>query len=169
VAADLMSDPSFDQSAEVRPGHSLHGFLVVAPIGCWSASLVLDIASWFAPDPALLVRISAWLVGAGLITATVAGVAGMVEAAPIPPGTAANRRVLVHLGLVMTALVLYAFGLILRAAVQVGQPAAPSTLAISAVGALLVGLIAYTGRVVRRSRRAVSQRVVRGDRPESGP
>jgi uncharacterized membrane protein len=169
VAADLMSDPSVGQPSEIRAGHSLHGYLVVAPIGCWFASLVLDIASWFAPDPALPVRISAWLVGGGLITATVAGVAGMVEAAPIPPGTAANRRVLVHLGLVMTALVLYAFGLILRAAVQVGQPAAPSTLAISAVGVLLVGLIAYTGRVVRRSRRAVSQRAVRGDRPESGP
>jgi hypothetical protein len=75
----------------------------------------------------------------------------------------------VHLGLVMTALVLYPFGLILRAAVQVSQLAAPSTLAISAVGVLLVSAIGYTGRVVRRSRCAVSQRAVRGGQPESGP
>ena len=166
-----MSDTSAPRGVRVQPARSVHSVLVLAPIGCWSASLVLDVASRFSADPALLVRVSAWLTGAGLIGAVIAGIAGMVAATPIPPGTAANRRVLVHMGLVMTLLVLYAFGLVLRAAVQVGQPAAPSTLVISAAGVLVLGVTGYTGRELRRSRRAGvstgSQRADRNGRADS--
>lgn len=142
-----MSDP------RGQPGRSAHSVLVLAPIGCWFAGLALDVASHFSADAALLVRTATWLTGAGLIGAVVAGVAGMVVAAPIPTGTPASRRVLVHVGLVMTLLVLYPFGLILRLAVETGRPAALSTIAISAAGVLVVSMTGWTGGVVRRSRR----------------
>ncbi|TQM09872.1 DUF2231 domain-containing protein [Pseudonocardia kunmingensis] len=147
-----MSDPSSTARVSPPSGRSLHSVLVLAPIGCWSSGLAFDVASLFSGDPAFLVRVGTWLTGAGLVAAVVAGIAGMVAAGPIPDGTAAQRRMLAHMGLVMTLLVLYAFGLILRLAVQLGGPAVPSTLAISATGVLLVGITGWTGRAVRRSR-----------------
>lgn len=149
----VMSDSPTSPLPGLSPPRSLHAVLVVAPIGCWSAGLVLDVASLFSADPGFLVRAGTWLTGMGLIAAIVAGIAGMVTAAPIPAATAAQNRVLVHLGLVMTLLVLYAFGLILRMAVQLGGPATTSTLAISASGVLILGVIVRTGRAVRRTRR----------------
>ena len=163
-----MSDPSPSTEALPPPGRSAHSFLVVGPIGCWFAVLVLDVASRFSADPGLLVRTGTWLTGAGLIGAVVAGVAGMVAAAPIPEGAPAHRRLLVHVGLVMTLLVHYAFGLILRLAVQVGGPAAPSTLAISATGVLVVGMTGWMGRAVRRSRRGSAPAEAAGTDPGHG-
>ncbi|OZM79968.1 DUF2231 domain-containing protein [Pseudonocardia sp. MH-G8] len=147
-----MPDRSSTKHNEPPSRRSVHAVLVIAPIGCWSSGLALDVASLLSADPALLVRVGTWSTGAGLVGAVVAGIAGMVAAAPIPNGTVAQRKVLAHMGLVMGLLVLYAFGLILRVAVQVGGPAAPSTLAISAAGVLLVGITGWTGRGIRRSR-----------------
>jgi hypothetical protein len=64
--------------------------MVVAPLGCWASSLVLDIASAYGSDPSLLVRIPTWLVGIGLVTAVAAGVACIAAGAPIPGGTRAT-------------------------------------------------------------------------------
>lgn len=131
---------------------SVHACLVLAPAACWTAAPILDVASRFSSDPDGLVRIATWSTGLGLVGAVVAGIAGMVAAAPIPAGSEAHRRVLVHLGMAMTATVLVAFGLIVRSAVQGGGPAAPATLAISTTGLLLLVGTAATGRAVRRAR-----------------
>lgn len=134
----------------------MHSVLVLAPIGCWSAALVLDVGSRFGPGA--LVGVATWLVGLGMVGAVVAGVAGMVEAAPVPTGSTPHRRVLVHLGLVMTVMVLYAFGFVLRSAVEVGGPATASTLATSVLGVLVLGATAWTGRAVRRELRSSAPR-----------
>lgn len=73
---------------------SVHARLVLAPAGFWSAGLVLDIVSRFSAGPDALVRTATWLIGLGLVGAVFAGIAGMVEAAPVPTGSAAHRRVL---------------------------------------------------------------------------
>ncbi len=130
---------------------SVHASLVLAPTACWTAAPVLDVASRFTGDPGL-VRIATWSTGLGLVGAVVAGIAGMVAAAPIPAGSEAHRRVLVHLGVAMAGTVLVAFGLIVRSAVQGGGPAAPATLAISTTGLLLLVATAAAGRAVRRAR-----------------
>jgi uncharacterized membrane protein len=124
---------------------SVHTSLVLAPAACWTAAPILDLASRFGSDPDSLVRIATWSTGLGLVGAVVAGIAGMIAAAPIPAGSAAHRRVLVHLGAAMAVTVLVAFGLIVRSAVQGGGPAAPTTLAISATGVLLLVAPAATG------------------------
>jgi uncharacterized membrane protein len=153
----------------------VHSLLVVVPIGCWIAALVVDVASRFSAGPVQLVRAGTWLTGAGLIGAVVAGVAGMVVAAPIPTSAPAHRRLLVHVGLVLALLVLYPFGLVLRLAVEAGGAAAPSTLAVSAAGVLVVGVTGWTGRAVRRSRRGSrpvghdSQRADSDGRADSQP
>ncbi|MBW0108843.1 DUF2231 domain-containing protein [Pseudonocardia sp. KRD-182] len=160
--------PSAPHDADRR--YSVHARLVLAPAGCWSAGLVLDIASRFSAEPDALVRIATGLTGLGLVGAVVAGVAGMVEAAPVPDGSAAHRRMLVHLGVALTVTVLVAFGLIVRSAVQDGGPAAPATLATSAIGVLLLVATAATGRAVRRARgRRGAPPPDVGDRPEPGP
>lgn len=144
---------------------SAHAWLVLAPAGCWSAALVLDIASRFGAEPGALVRLATWMTGLGLAGAVVAAVAGMVEAAPVPTGSAAHRRVLVHLGAAMAATVLVAFGLILRSTVQDGGPATPATLATSAAVVAVLVATAGTGRAVHRTR----ARHAAGARPDPGP
>lgn len=131
---------------------SVHARLALAPAACWTAAPILDLASRFSSDPDSLVRIASWSTGLGLVGAVVAGIAGMVEAAPIPAGSRTHRRVLVHLGVAMAAAVLMAFGVIVRSAVQGSGPAAPATLAISAAGMLMLVATAGTGRAVRRAR-----------------
>lgn len=148
---------------------SMHARIVLVPAGCWSAGLVLDIASRFSAEPAALVRAATWLTGLGLAGAIIAGIAGMVEAAPVPIGSAADRRVLVHLGVAMATTVLVAFGLILRTAVQDGGPAAPATVATSALGMLVLLATAGTGRLVRRARARRGAPAIAADRPVHSP
>jgi uncharacterized membrane protein len=133
---------------------SAHSVLVVAPIACWSAGLVLDVASRFGPDPALLVRTATWLMGIGLLTAVVAGLAGMAAGAPIPTGTTTFRRLLLHLGLVLATLVFLTFAFLQRLATQHGEPAAVSTILLSAGGVLLALAAGSFGRTVRQLRRS---------------
>lgn len=137
-----------------RAGRGPHSFLVLVPIVCWPTGLLLDVGSRFSAAAAVLVRVSTWLVGVGLVGAVVAGVAGMVAAVPVSAETPAYRWVLVHLGLVMTLLVVSAMTLVVRTAIQHGQPAELMTLASSAVAVLLLSLTSYAGRGVRRRRRA---------------
>lgn len=136
-----------------RGGRSTHSLLVVAPIASWVAAAALDVASMVSAEPALLVRTSTWLVGVGLVGAVVAGLAGMVEAAPIPTDSAAYRRVLLHLGVVMAVTVLYAFTLILRLAAQdENGRGSVWSFAASALGLLVLAAVGFSGRAVTRVR-----------------
>lgn len=131
---------------------SAHSLLVVAPIAWWTAAAALDAASLLAPEPAFLVSTSTWLVGAGLVAALVAGLVGMVNAAPIPTDTAVYRRVLLHLGAVMVVTVLYAFALILRLAADEGERTTAWTPAASALGLVVLAAVGFSGRTVTRLR-----------------
>lgn len=157
-----------DRLAALHPAgrRSTHAWIVLVPAGCWSAALLLDIASRFSAEPGALVRAATWLTGLGLAGAIFAGVAGMVEAAPVRPGSAAHRRVLVHLGVAMAATVLVTFGLILRTAVQDGGPAAAGSVAISVAVISVLAATAGTGRAVRRARGGAP---AVDDRAEPGP
>lgn len=130
---------------------AVHPALVTVPIGCWVGSLVFDIASHYVTDPAFLSRGSTWLVGIGLIGAVIAGIAGFVDSIPVPPGTRAHRAVLVHMGLVMCTIVLYATCFFLRLGPGEQHAVPLPVLALSVVSFLvLVATGYYGGAVVHR-------------------
>lgn len=142
-----------DMSVAGRRGGGPHGLLVVAPISLWVGVLVLDVASRYGADPAFLVRTATWLVAAGLLASVVAGIAGAIAAAPVPNGTRAYRRVVLHLYLALLTAVFWVVALILRRAVMTGGPATTSMIVLSVVGAALVSVLAVVGRAVARARR----------------
>lgn len=150
----------------------LHPLLATLPIGSWLASLVFDVGSRFVAEPGFLTRGSTWLVAIGLVGAVVAGVFGMVDAAPVSTGTPAHRAVMIHLGLVMSVLTLYAIGLVFRTAAAADRPVGLPLLALSAASVLVVVATAFAGRAVfprpgaSRARPAVAARsVVARSRP----
>lgn len=147
---DMPGLPEHRAAEQVSGRHrSLHARLVIAPIGCWVGSGVLDVASRFvAGRPGVLIHTSTWLVGIGLISAVVAGVAGMVEAAPIPTDTAAYRRVIVHLGLVMATMVVWVVAFVLRLDGPADQPAGVGVLVMASVGTVVLGATVYAGQSI---------------------
>ncbi|HVL98723.1 MAG TPA: DUF2231 domain-containing protein [Egibacteraceae bacterium] len=132
-------------------GHPFHPIFVTVPIGAWVASLVFDLASFWAEDPQVFTTGALWLIAVGIIGAVVAALFGLLDLVAIPRGTKAFRTGLIHMGLNLTVVVLFAAGFFLRMGVFDQAPVAPVPLAVSA-GALLLlmvsgwlgGKLAYT-------------------------
>ena len=59
-------------------GHPLHPMLVTFPIAFLLGAFASDVAFWFRADP-FWARMSLWLIGAGTVMGTIAGIAGTVE------------------------------------------------------------------------------------------
>ncbi len=78
-------------------GHPYHPMLVTVPIGAWVASLLFDIASHLVSRPGFLTQGSEWLIAAGVLGAMAAGIAGFLDLAAIPAGTAAFRTACTHM------------------------------------------------------------------------
>jgi uncharacterized membrane protein len=129
-----------------RYGHPLHPALVSLPIGAWSASVVLDVASRFIDDAATASHAAWWLLGLGVLGALVAATLGFLDLFAIPTGTRAFRVGLLHMTINLTATVLFAAAWILRRD-DVAPTAGTSTgyLALSVVAVLLVALGGYLG------------------------
>jgi uncharacterized membrane protein len=59
-------------------GHPLHPLLVTLPIGFFVAVLMFDLIYWSTSDPAFATG-ALWLLGAGLVAAVAAAVAGLID------------------------------------------------------------------------------------------
>lgn len=106
--------------------HPLHPALVHFPVACWSLAVVADFAS-------LHFGAAAWSWSAGLLAvgcamAVVAMLAGMLELPRVPEGPAL-RDAYLHMGLMLTALTLFAARLLLR--VDHFTPLAPDALSLA--------------------------------------
>lgn len=134
-----MNDPSERSRVLVHP------LLVTVPIGCWVGSFVFDIGSRVVVESAFLTRGSYWLVGIGLIGAIIAGIAGFIDAMPIPPGTRAYRTLMAHLLVTMTIVLLYGINFVFRAAAPMDRPVPGGLIALSAVGVTLIVAAAVAG------------------------
>jgi len=88
-------------------GHPYHPMLVTIPVGAWVISLGFDVASHVAHRPGFLASGSEWLIGAGLIGAIVAGIAGFLDLAGIPAGTRAFRTACTHMFINVTLIFAY--------------------------------------------------------------
>jgi len=95
-------------------GHPLHPAAVAIPIGCWTASLVFDLASRFVSDGAFLTRGSRWLIALGVLGALAAAMLGFLDFFAIPPGTRAFRTATVHMSLNLAVTTSYTISYLLR-------------------------------------------------------
>jgi uncharacterized membrane protein len=59
-------------------GHPLHPLLVTIPIGCWVLALLTDIAYWRG-GWAMWAYASTWLIGAAIVSALIAALAGFAD------------------------------------------------------------------------------------------
>lgn len=59
-------------------GHPIHPMLVLFPVAFFVATFACDIAFWFSGN-ALWATASVWVLGAALVTAALAGVAGLTD------------------------------------------------------------------------------------------
>jgi uncharacterized membrane protein len=145
-------DGDASSATDQRPHRMrVHPMLVPVPIGCWVAALVFDVASHLVAGPGFLTRGATWLLTIGLVAAIVAGLAGLVDAIPIPPGSAANRVTVIHLSVATLTVLVQAVNLVLRLGMPTGQPVPWPDLGLSVLGfAALVVTGWYGGLVVHR-------------------
>jgi len=59
-------------------GHPIHPILVTLPIGLFVGTLLCDLLFWWTASDAVATT-GVWLLGAGLITAALAAVAGLID------------------------------------------------------------------------------------------
>jgi len=98
-------------------GHPLHPAVIPIPIGAWTASVVLDVASRLfgsAGSAATAAHAAWWLLAIGVLGALAAAVLGFLDLVAIPTGTRAWRVGLTHMACNLTATVLFAVGWFLR-------------------------------------------------------
>jgi len=127
-------------------GHPYHPMLVTIPIGAWLASLGFDIASHVAHPAGFLTRGSEWLIAIGLGGALLAGAAGFLDLATIPPGTRAFRTACMHMFINVTLIMAYAvnFGLRYRTHGH-GSPVSVNLILFSVACVLALAMSGYLG------------------------
>jgi uncharacterized membrane protein len=119
-------------------GHPLHPVLVTVPIGAWVASLVFDLASHAADDAAAFATGAYWLVALGVAGALLAASVGTLDLLAIPGGTRAFRTALLHVGLNLAVVALFALSLVLRGRPDAGSDPTPA-------GLVALSLVALAG------------------------
>ena len=123
-------------------GHPIHQMLIVFPLGLLATSLFFDLIALAADIPGLS-QAAYYMIAAGVISALIAAVFGLIDFLAIPNGTRAKRIGRMHGGGNVLVVVLFAVSWFLRR----DNPADPSTLAVilSAAGAALGGLTGWLG------------------------
>ncbi len=138
-------------------GHPLHPMLIVFPIAFWLGALLADIVYWIGAEPGWA-RASMWLVGAGVVGALAAALAGFVDFL----GDAEIRRLhhaWQHMIGNVIALVLSALSLSLRLAEGAAEAVLPWGLALSAIVGIVLAFTGWLGgELVYRHRIGVHNR-----------
>lgn len=138
-------------------GHPLHPMLIVFPIAFWLGALLTDIAYWIGAESGWATA-SMWLVGAGIVGALAAALAGFADFL----GDAQIRRLRhawQHMIGNVIALVLSALSLSLRLAEGAAEAVLPWGLALSAIVGIVLAFTGWLGgELVYRHRIGVQDR-----------
>jgi uncharacterized membrane protein len=127
-------------------GHPLHPVLVTVPIGAWVASLVFDLASHEADDAAAFAIGAYWLVALGVAGALLAASIGALDLLAVPGGTRAFRTALLHVGLNLAVVALFALSLVLRGRPDSGSdPTSAGIVVLSVVALAGLGAAGWLG------------------------
>jgi uncharacterized membrane protein len=125
-------------------GHPFHALFITIPIGSWIASIVFDIISLVAEEPAAFVVGARWLVGIGIVGAVLAAFFGFLDLSILAKGTNARRMALSHMTLNLVAIAVFAVSFFVRVAAP-DDEASIVAFVISIVGLLLVGASGFLG------------------------
>jgi uncharacterized membrane protein len=131
-------------------GHPFHPFVVPLPIGAFLSSLIFDILTWTRADGLpYLVDGAFWLIGVGLVGALIAAGFGVLDARAVPRRTRPFAIAMTHLGLNVTAAVLFAIGYAWRAGDHVELDKTRSgQLALSVVAVAVLLAAAWFGQTL---------------------
>lgn len=120
-------------------GHPIHQMLIVFPLGLLATSFFFDIA-WLVSKRNELAVVAHWMIFAGVISALIAAVFGLIDFLGIPSGTRAKKVGALHgIGNVVVV-ALFATSWFVRR----DNPGVPATSGIF-LSALGVGLALFTG------------------------
>jgi uncharacterized membrane protein len=133
---DEFGIPSTAKIAE----HPIHPMLVPFPIAFLIGALLSDLAFWGSSDQ-FWARASAWLIGAGLVGAALAALAGLTDFVA-EPRIRLLREAWIHLGGNVLAVLVALGNLILRLANGSAASILPTGLVLSIV---VVAIFALTG------------------------
>ncbi len=89
-------------------GHPIHPLLVTVPIGAWMSSVAFDLIGPASGDERAYAIGSKRLIDIGIVSATGAGMFGLLDWLNIPRGTRAWYTGLAHMGMNLTAIGLFA-------------------------------------------------------------
>ena len=92
--------------------HPIHPMLVPVPSGCWIFSFACDLAFVLGSGASLWFTLSFWTMIGGVVGALVAAVPGMVDMLSLKG--APKKIALVHMGLNITVVLLYAVNIGMR-------------------------------------------------------
>ncbi len=115
-------------------GHALHAQLIVFPLGLLGISPLWDVFR-LATGNRMWAAVAYWTIVAGVISALVAAVPGLLDFLKIPTGTRARQVGTYHLILNLVIVALFALSLYLRAGGE-------RTYALAGWGAMLPGWVA---------------------------
>jgi uncharacterized membrane protein len=142
--------------------------MAIVPIGLWSVSLVVNVASRVQGAPGIFAEISMPLLGLGVFAALVAAMVGFVDLLAIPPGTPVFTASLVHMVVNLAVIGSYIYNFCWRDAIffeTVPVPVGP--LVLSAVSLTVLVVVTSlcsrppSGTIVRSNRREVRRPEVR--------
>ena len=94
-------------------GHSIHQQLIVFPLGLLGTGVIFDIVA-LAADSEVAALVAFWMMGAGIVGGLIAAPFGWIDWFAIPSGTRAKRVGLIHAGVNVTALILFAISVYFR-------------------------------------------------------
>ena len=131
------------KSKSVLLGHPVHPMLVPFPFAFLSGAVVFDVAGWIGDAPSLWTT-GTHLAGAGIVTAVLAAIPGLIDYAyAVPPDSSGKSRATRHMIANLSAVALFAAAWLLRddAAVRPGA----GVLGLEILGLGLLGAGAYMG------------------------
>ena len=123
-------------------GHPIHPMLVMFPIALFVATLACDLAFWRTGAP-YWATASLWLLGAGLIMAALAAVAGLIDVLG-EPRIRALRAVWWHAGGNVLMVLVQAFSWYIRFT-EGATAVVPTGLILSLVAVGILGFTAWKG------------------------
>jgi uncharacterized membrane protein len=127
-------------------GHPLHPILVHVPTALWPAALLFDLLSRFGVGGNAMVRTSTYAILVGLIVALAAVPAGIADWSGIKRDRPAWKIGLIHMGLNVVVMVLWAINLALRWGERTSASEVGTTeLLLSLVATLLLLASGYLG------------------------
>ena len=120
-------------------GHPIHPMLIVLPLGLFIGAVVFDALYLWRGSPTFA-TVAYWNIAAGVVGGLLAAVFGLIDWFAIPAGTRAKRIGLLHGGLNVVVVLLFASVWLLRGDAPDGAPT--TNLFLVEVVALVLGSVA---------------------------